>query len=42
MRERAVRLGGVCTIESALGHGTRVRVVLPVVDRQAPESGERA
>ena len=30
MRERAAELGGTCTLESAAGHGTRVRAVLPL------------
>jgi signal transduction histidine kinase len=30
MRSRAAELGGQCAIETAVGAGTRVRVVLPL------------
>ncbi|WP_168200628.1 histidine kinase [Allokutzneria sp. NRRL B-24872] len=33
MRERAVELGGSCTVESAAGHGTRVLARLPLPER---------
>jgi signal transduction histidine kinase len=35
MRERAARLSGTCTVDSAPGRGTRVVVSLPLQDRSA-------
>ena len=34
MRERATRLGGMLQIESAPGHGTRIRLRLPASVRR--------
>ncbi len=39
MRERAARLGGALTVESAPGRGTRVRARLPLTQKAPPGGG---
>jgi signal transduction histidine kinase len=39
MRQRLMKIGGLCEIQSALGHGTRVKFVVPVLSDQRPASG---
>jgi signal transduction histidine kinase len=41
MRERAVRLGGSCIVDSALNRGTRVVVMLPLHDQPLTATAER-
>ncbi|MGP8022146.1 MAG: two-component regulator propeller domain-containing protein, partial [Limisphaerales bacterium] len=39
MRQRLEKIGGLCEIQSAPGHGTRVKFVVPVLSDQRPAGG---